>query len=985
MFRLETRASGTTVSSEIEWRWADPRGQQRLVRTDELRAALANGVIAPNAPVWRRGWTEWKPAHEVPELQTSAAAGANGVVLNVPPPPLFVVAAQTQFEGPPVVRTQVEQPPPPPAYVPTATGSSPAVAASSSARVAPNRNAISKKTIMGVAPAAAGSHGPPSSGADQLRRAVANVAIPPPASSIPQSMRATVLHDSGEHEVNTVVDMNPLAHDPEVSPDSTRPERRSSGLGALTRGASPNSSLKSPSARAASAAPAANNHTSSKAKGGVSTVIGVPSIDEPRTIVQGMMTDVRTGGMAEAIAKLNTVTSKPAQRQSTPPPAPSVRAKPTASATPPPVRRTSKPPPPPAASARTSKPPPPITKSKPPPPVNPLTPLARDKTPPPPASSAAVAGGKVKPKRTTLILHGGAPSEGEEAPPSREANAAPPIVVPGPGAPAGKNAVTRPPPWGEGAVEIGAQIPRSAPAGFDEVEVSGSMLMEDEIEPPNGQHFPAPGPSIPISVASSPMAADSGRLPPATEPPPGFGIPDRGLAGKLPVRSPLGSRLGETVDTAPPAPYPWMQSMFTRFPSMHKVQVGKPRFFFPVLGAVVLLFVVTLTAFITKTLTASDEEIDLKALSKKADTPAHESSASASAEKGAPSTGKTLAAADKAGGAVMPTGPCALAGAPKSVAAHVLVPSGVEVARAAQGIALGFATGPKEGVVMVVDPKTLGVVSQTKVKAADTIKRVMPITGEKGVNAAADIDRKSDSLVGRRTAAGGSPIDFGVADGQLAGAPHNSDKSTGLWPMPGDGPVEALRAVPLDTAERGYAITFRRNGAIWLGAINSSATVKGNLTSTPGLGAQVGSPAIASSGDMVLVAWADRAGASDPWGLRWQRWRQGEPPEATKSVEAPSGGLGSQYMSPGIAGLGGGRFLLVWTEGPVSSHQVRAQTIDSRGRTEGAALTISTEDANAGQGQAAVMADGRGLVAYIVANAGGGFELMATPVSCPPP
>ncbi|MEO8800215.1 MAG: hypothetical protein ABI551_20150, partial [Polyangiaceae bacterium] len=31
-----------------EWRWADPRGQQRLVRQDELCAALSDGAIPSN-------------------------------------------------------------------------------------------------------------------------------------------------------------------------------------------------------------------------------------------------------------------------------------------------------------------------------------------------------------------------------------------------------------------------------------------------------------------------------------------------------------------------------------------------------------------------------------------------------------------------------------------------------------------------------------------------------------------------------------------------------------------------------------------------------------------------------------------------------------------------------------------------------------------------------------------------------------------------
>ena len=81
------------------WRWADPDGQQRRVRLDELRAALAGGLIAPNTPVWRRGWAVWQSAHEVPELTSSALSAANGVVPNIPPPPLAMLAHQHAFES----------------------------------------------------------------------------------------------------------------------------------------------------------------------------------------------------------------------------------------------------------------------------------------------------------------------------------------------------------------------------------------------------------------------------------------------------------------------------------------------------------------------------------------------------------------------------------------------------------------------------------------------------------------------------------------------------------------------------------------------------------------------------------------------------------------------------------------------------------------------------------------------------------------------
>src|SRR4051812_6712156 len=108
------------------WRWADPNGQQRTVRLDELRASISSGLIAPNTPVWREGWSQWQPAHDVPELSTSAVSAANGVVPNIPPPPLAVVAGQHAFEAnaaqsfhPPPPGPKGAEPPPPPAYVPS--------------------------------------------------------------------------------------------------------------------------------------------------------------------------------------------------------------------------------------------------------------------------------------------------------------------------------------------------------------------------------------------------------------------------------------------------------------------------------------------------------------------------------------------------------------------------------------------------------------------------------------------------------------------------------------------------------------------------------------------------------------------------------------------------------------------------------------------------------------------------------------------------
>jgi len=102
--------------------------------------------------------------------------------------------------------------------------------------------------------------------------------------------------------------------------------------------------------------------------------------------------------------------------------------------------------------------------------------------------------------------------------------------------------------------------------------------------------------------------------------------------------------------------------------------------------------------------------------------------------------------------------------------------------------------------------------------------------------------------------------------------------------------------------------------------------------------------------------------------------------EAPKQLALPEGGLGVQAMSPSLAGLGAGRFVMAWSEG-TPSHQVRAQTLGADGTPAGAPLLLSAAGINAGQPQIAVGNDARGVVAFLAAK-GKGYEVHATPVIC---
>ncbi|MEO8799485.1 MAG: hypothetical protein ABI551_16455, partial [Polyangiaceae bacterium] len=414
-----------------------------------------------------------------------------------------------------------------------------------------------------------------------------------------------------------------------------------------------------------------------------------------------------------------------------------------------------------------------------------------------------------------------------------------------------------------------------------------------------------------------------------------------------------------------------------------KLEEGKPRFLLPLLAGLALFIGLIFFVVVVKAVFGGGESSKTVANGDASATP----SASAAPSSTSPTT--TATATQSAAPTVTPpppnvsTSPCSVVGSPKAIYPKALVPTGVEVVAGDKGVILGFASGPKEGVAIALNPSSLSPIGQTKAKAGEPLKRVEPLPVDGHPQMSVNVDKKSDALQGRRTVPSSPAFDIGVANGGIAWATRNSEKTNPLWGLSGSGSVEALRGVPLDGGT-GIAVAYRRSGAIWLGVATGEKSLSaGNLSSTQGLGPQVGSPAIASSGNAVLAVWADRASASDAWGLRMQRWKVGETPTPAEPFVPPTGGLGAPYMSPGVASLTGGRFLLVWTEGPAQGHQVRALTIGPDGAPQGDAITISAEGENAGQGQAAVTPDGKGVVGYLVSSGTKGFAVAATAITCP--
>jgi hypothetical protein len=873
--------NGALVSVELEWRWADPSGQQRAVRTDELRAALAGGIIAPNTPVWRSGWPEWKPAYDVPELTTSALASANGVVQNIPPPPLFMVAVQHEYEDKavPSVRPPFHtEPPPPPSYVPSPTKPPAPVPPPPAEALTPSKAAM--KAAPPVSPTAMTTRGLPAPPPDPSE-IESEVSVRPEAPKLKMSVPAPPNDESWD-----AIEAFPASV--EVPP----PE--------------PSETL------AGSSRPQGDEGEASEANTAVDITVLSPADAE------------RVLAINERTAHHRTEIGVPSLEPALPPPPP---LKPPSLAPPvPPMRPSSSP-------LRT----PTLSQSKPPP-------KAGSSTPPPLPARA---------RKDTLLLFGGLPS----APQAEKEGDGPPIVVPGPAEKAPK-AVTQAPPWTEGGARIDPQIPKAPPAmrprAVSIEEIGDDMLVPDSAD------------SSSAAVTAQRQKVD--ELSGAALLPDGLGSGHVEVPPPPPLQHPRGyAAIPADVSRAETTGPRRLANVTERV--IHDLKgllaSSQPKWLLPVLAASGAAISIGLVAIIATLFGSTHNDHATKPAGAVADVRSIEPAPAVVAPSEVQPSPRTSGVA------------CTVGGVPHVIAPKASVPSGVEAVSEGGKVALGFAAGPKEGMVVELEPLTMSVSSVARVHSHETIRRVTPLVVGK-LGALADTDRKSDRLQGARAVSAEPPFVVGASEGQLAWAAHASDTPKMLWPLRDDGAIEALRVIRVG---HGYALAFRQSGAIWLGAMHVDKSPDGLLSKVDSLGPAVGAPTLAASGDVVLVAWADRASSSDPWGIRWTRWTPGDAPSAPQSFTLPEGGLGEQAMSPALAGLGGGRFLLVWTEGPVSSHQVRAQTLAPSGSPVGAPLVVSAEGVNAGQGQVAV-ADGHGVAAFLASN-GSGFEVVATPVTCP--
>ena len=329
---------------------------------------------------------------------------------------------------------------------------------------------------------------------------------------------------------------------------------------------------------------------------------------------------------------------------------------------------------------------------------------------------------------------------------------------------------------------------------------------------------------------------------------------------------------------------------------------------------------------------------------------------------------------------------CTVSGPPHVIGPSATVTAGVEVVRLGDDLALGFAPTDHDAIAVRLDPASLSASATTKAHVRDTVRRVTPLTDAKGaLSLVIDADRKNDRLQGRRTVLGDPPVQLGASDGHLAFSRVGGRAVRSALGRSTRAPASTLCAAPPRTPasarSRWRFAAAARCGWAWRPA-HATLAPKGDLSHIEGLGTAVGSPAIALGGGVrdgrVVGPPVDRravAAALDA--LRRGRRRH----RAPETFRPPAGGKGEQTMSPALTALPGGRFLLVWTEGPASGHDVRALTLNAGGQApRGAARHLQPgHQRRAGSGRASPR---RGRASSRSSSRAARLPVVATPIAC---
>jgi hypothetical protein len=293
------------------------------------------------------------------------------------------------------------------------------------------------------------------------------------------------------------------------------------------------------------------------------------------------------------------------------------------------------------------------------------------------------------------------------------------------------------------------------------------------------------------------------------------------------------------------------------------------------------------------------------------------------------------------------------------------------------GFAVGYAETTRVAGGITLDPIALEPKRVFDQKVSTNLLGVVPIT-QGALGFEPDLDE--GDLNPKRTLDTKPRIRLGVTSAGFSRQEGNEESST-IWPGSADKEATDPRVAALPGG--GYAVTLRRggiSGSVLVGLLDKDGRRASDLL-VIGSKPQVGTPNVAANAQGVLVAFAGRPSNDAYWKLQLAKSTLGEVPRSASSFPSPPGGPGGDEISPVAVGLERGGWLLQWTEGPAGRRQVRVQTVGFDLIPVGDPITVSPEQANAGQGVVMVR-EGKALSLFLVKQ-GKNHELWGASLICP--
>lgn len=295
-------------------------------------------------------------------------------------------------------------------------------------------------------------------------------------------------------------------------------------------------------------------------------------------------------------------------------------------------------------------------------------------------------------------------------------------------------------------------------------------------------------------------------------------------------------------------------------------------------------------------------------------------------------------------------------------------------------VAVGLGQSDVYAVGITIDPKTL---DRDQVfreyKRRQKLASVVPMT--EGNHLRFQVARSGGDLSNARPVDAPQQFSVGTISAGIARLAGSGDPEV-LWPLSSTEEVTVPRVASVPGA--GFAVTFRhggKSGRVACGWLDSKGRKKSDLADIKVDQEFSGTPSIASNDDSIVITFAVRGAQDSAWKVALASAKRGETPRKATLFSPPSGGPGGDAISPSVAPLNDGRWLLQWTEGSTGNRVVRAVVLDKDLALATDPVNLSPDGANAGQG-VSFSSGNLGTILYYIRNDRKSNELWGASIDC---